>query len=115
MGNKSQASIGVGDYALTLIDAVRWLASEVDKAGDAGLSISEAAARYRHFPKGDLARIRHHHGCKNDFEATEWVLNEAVRALGRDGKHLVIEDGRCVAVSFPEFPALLERGARAER
>jgi 3-phosphoshikimate 1-carboxyvinyltransferase len=38
----------------------------------------------------------------------------AVAGLGAEGE-TVIEDGQCVAVSFPEFPALLERGARAER
>jgi 3-phosphoshikimate 1-carboxyvinyltransferase len=38
----------------------------------------------------------------------------AVAGLGAEGE-TEIEDGRCVAVSFPEFPALLERGAKAER
>jgi 3-phosphoshikimate 1-carboxyvinyltransferase len=38
----------------------------------------------------------------------------AVAGLGAEGE-TVIEDGHCVAVSFPEFPALLERGARADR
>jgi 3-phosphoshikimate 1-carboxyvinyltransferase len=39
----------------------------------------------------------------------------AVAGLAAEEGATTIEDGRCVAVSFPEFPALLERGARAER
>jgi len=38
----------------------------------------------------------------------------AVAALAADGE-TEIEEAECIAVSFPEFPSLLEHGRKAER
>jgi 3-phosphoshikimate 1-carboxyvinyltransferase len=38
----------------------------------------------------------------------------AVAGLVADGE-TEIEDSGCIAVSFPEFPSLVERGRKAER
>jgi 5-enolpyruvylshikimate-3-phosphate synthase len=38
----------------------------------------------------------------------------AIAGLAADGE-TEIEDAGCIAVSFPEFPSLLDRGRQAER
>jgi hypothetical protein len=78
--------MGDNGYALDLSSPVRHVATEMDRAAGAALSISELAASYRHAIPGDLARIKLHEGSANDDEATAWLIGRAVKEITYQGK-----------------------------
>jgi len=81
--------MGEGGYKLDLLSPVRHVATEMEKAAPAALSIEEMAATYRHPNPGDLTRVKMHEGRANDSEATTWLIHKAIDALrtrGQSGK-----------------------------
>jgi ParB-like chromosome segregation protein Spo0J len=78
--------MGDNGYALDMLSPVRHVATEMDWAAPAALSIEEMAANYRHPNPGDLARVRQHEGCANDDAAVVWLIRHAVEAISYRGK-----------------------------
>ena len=78
--------MGDNGYALNLLSPIRHVATEMDRAAGAALSIDEMATTYQHSTPGDLARIKLHEGCTTDDEATIWLIRKAVAAVRNRGK-----------------------------
>lgn len=101
--------MGEGGYKLDLLSPVRHVATEMDRAAPAALSMEDLAASYRHPNPGDLARVKLHEGRANDAEATVWLIHKAVAALrqrGRTGQTQILGDARSgyrLAVPFEEL------------
>jgi hypothetical protein len=66
-------------FAATVL---RYVATELERVGPRGANVLELAAGYTHGLHGDLARVRHHHGCVTDTEAVRHLIDRAVRELG---------------------------------
>lgn len=75
--------MGDNGYALDLLSPVRHVATELDRAAGAALSVAEMAATYTHPNPGDLARVRLHEGCASDDAAVRWLIDRAIAALGK--------------------------------
>lgn len=89
--------MGDNGYALDLLSPIRHVATEMDGAAPAALSIEEMAVTYRHPNPADFARVRMHEGCATDDEATIWLIRQAVAALrqrGKSGKAQIVGDAR---------------------
>lgn len=69
-------------YALDISQAVRHVATELDRAAPAALSARTIAATYGAEP-GDISRVRdiEHGGRITDTEAVEWIITEAIGEL----------------------------------
>jgi hypothetical protein len=76
------APVDCRQYALNLHGPVRHVATELEKAGAKGMNVLELAATYDHPNPGDLSRVRWHHGCVTDAEATRHLIDRAIRELG---------------------------------
>jgi len=94
-------------YAVDRLTPVRHVASELDRAAPAALSVAELTASYRHPNTGDLARVTEHEG-RSDAEA--WLIEQAVDSLryagatARSRPQLAEDDGRLsLAVPFGEL------------
>ena len=83
--------MGDTGYALNMVSPVRHVATELDRAAPAALSISELVAGYNHIPSGDLSRVRQHENCASDLEATEWIIRHAVQVLTKPGRRTQVE------------------------
>lgn len=97
-------------YALNLHTPVRHVATELDRAAPAALSIAELAASYSHSNPGDLARIKLHEHRGSDDEAITYLIERATGALAYQGKtkrsrqQLVSNgDGWRLAIPFEEL------------
>jgi ParB-like chromosome segregation protein Spo0J len=77
---------GDNGYALDMLSPIRHVATEMDGAAPAALSIEEMTATYQHPNPGDLARVRRHEDCGSDDEATAWLIRRAVEAISYRGK-----------------------------
>ena len=77
-------------YALFFISAVRHVATEMEAARLAGrvTSIEAMTASYTHPNGADLTRVRHHHGIASNEEATRFLVERAVLALGDRVEHV---------------------------
>ncbi len=73
--------MGDNGYALDMLSPVRHVATKMDEAAPAALSVEDMAATYVHPIPGDLARVKQHEKCANDTAATTWLLTAAVAAL----------------------------------
>jgi ParB-like chromosome segregation protein Spo0J len=78
--------MGDNGYALDLSSPVRHVATEMDRAAPASLSIEELAEGYRHVNPGDLARIKEHEGCATDQDAIVWLIGRAVEEITYQGR-----------------------------
>ena len=61
---------------------VRHLVTTLAASGGGPMPLVEVAGHYRH-QGGDLARVKHHHDCKDDVEALEWLILQAAKTLKR--------------------------------
>jgi len=77
--------MGDKGYALNLLSPIRHVATEMDRAAPAALSVDEMATTYQAIP-GDLARVKLHEHCTTDDEATIWLIRKAIAALRQRGK-----------------------------
>ena len=73
----------MGDYPLDLMSPVRHVATELDKAAGAALSLSDMAASYQHPNTGDLARVRSLERATSNDEAHLWLIERAIAELGK--------------------------------
>lgn len=75
--------MSAGDgYAADLVTPVRHVATELDRAAPAALPFGDLVASYRHPIPADLTRIKQHEGVKTEEEAVEFLIRQAVHALG---------------------------------
>lgn len=78
--------MGDNGYPLDLWSPVRHVATEMDRAAPASLSIEELAADYRHAIPADLMRIKQQEGCATDEDAIKWLVGRAVEEITYQGK-----------------------------
>jgi hypothetical protein len=80
--------IVVGDFPLDLLTPVRHVATELDRAAPAALSVPDMALTYKHANTGDIARVKREYVAGGD--ASRWFVEKAIELLGRhvesDGK-----------------------------
>jgi hypothetical protein len=100
--------MGGNGYALDLLSPIRHVATEMERAAPAALSIKDMAASYQHSIPGDLSRIRLHEGCTSDDDATHWLIGHAVEVLtfrGKGGQRQVeqVDGGYRLVVNFDEL------------
>lgn len=77
------------EYKLNGSQPVRYIATELGRAGGTALPISELVRNYRHVVTGDLSRIQVH---ENTNDPRSWLIRWALRELGDQ----VISDNDCV-------------------
>lgn len=84
-------------YALDVTGPVYHVATELDRAAPAALSLDEMADSYNHPNPADLTRVKLHEGCETNRDAVLWMLERAVRRIERRGKkgavQVVAENG----------------------
>jgi ParB-like chromosome segregation protein Spo0J len=113
--------MGDNGYALDMLSPVRHVATEMDGAAPAALSIEELATGYRHPNPGDLARVRRHEDCGSDDEATAWLIRRAVEAISYRGKtdqskrQVEQVDGGYRLADGIKFEDLLYQGRKLQR
>jgi len=102
---------GSAGYALDLTTPVRFVATELEKAGPAGPAptVQAMTAAYRHLP-GDLNRVMIHEGAASEYDARRWLIRRALAELGDQ----VAEDGDGWRLAVP-FEALRFRGRKLYR
>ena len=113
--------MSAGDgYALDLATPVRHVATELDRAAPAALSLGQLAATYRHPIPADLTRIRQHEGVKTSDDAVALLIRRAVEAL--DGQLVSSDEGLRLAKPFDKLRyerhkivRLVEQDANDER
>lgn len=77
--------MGDKGYALNLLSPVRHVATVLDGAAPAALSVAELAATYSHSIPSDLSRIQEHEHQPTKAAATQWLIQSAVDVLARRG------------------------------
>jgi hypothetical protein len=100
--------MGDNGYALNLLSPVRHVATEMERAAPAALSVADMAAGYQHSIPGDLSRVRQHEHCATDEEAGVWLIKHAVEALtfrGKTGQRQVeqVDGGYRLTVPFEDL------------
>lgn len=75
--------MGDNGYALDLLSAARHVATELERAAPAALSVSALAAGYRHPNPGDISRVKQHEGCPTDDDARDWIIQKSLDVLRR--------------------------------
>lgn len=88
--------MGDKGYALNLLSPIRHVATEMDRAAPAALSVEGMAETYQAIP-GDLARVKLHEHCTTDDEATIWLIRAAIAALrqrGKSGRVQIVGDAK---------------------
>jgi hypothetical protein len=79
--------MSTGDgYALDIVTPVRHVATALDGAAPAALSVAELAATYTHPIPADLTRVKMHEGRTTDAEAVEFLIERALAVLKYRGK-----------------------------
>jgi ParB-like chromosome segregation protein Spo0J len=79
--------MSTGDgYALDIVTPVRHVATALDGAAPAALSVADLAATYTHPIPADLTRVKLHEGRATDAEAVEFLIERALAALKHRGK-----------------------------
>ena len=73
---------------LDLVSVAVHVATELEGAAPAALSVSELAAGYRHLNPGDVSRVRAAMGndSASDTAVSEWLVAEVLSKLERRGK-----------------------------
>ncbi|MQB01460.1 MAG: hypothetical protein GEU78_14405 [Actinobacteria bacterium] len=66
-------------YALDFTSVIRHVATELERSP--GRSSEALAASYQHPVRGDLSRVRQHHGHSSDGDAIQFLIERAVAAL----------------------------------
>jgi ParB-like chromosome segregation protein Spo0J len=92
-------------YPLDRLSPARHVASELDRAAPAALSLAELAATYRHPNPSDLARVR---SVEHADDPVAWLIRQAIESLMRRGKAGTVQieqaDGAFrLAVPFSEL------------
>jgi hypothetical protein len=72
--------IVVGDFPLDLLTPVRHVATELDRAAPAALSVPDMALTYKHANTGDIARVKREYATG---DASRWFVEKAIELLGR--------------------------------
>jgi len=83
-------------YALDLASPVSFVATALEAAAPAAVSLSDLARSYQHINSSDYHRIKIHEGCANDVEAKRWLVRAAVAELG---KHVATDGDEYTLVS----------------
>lgn len=92
-------------YPLDFISPIRHVASELDRAAPAALSVDEMAGTYTHPNPADINRVCEMHGM-NEHDAVRFLIGRAVMALNTKSKTQVEENGHGtwkLAVPFSEL------------
>lgn len=106
-----------GGYALDLLSPVRHVATEMERAAPRALSIEELTSTYKHPVLSDLGRVRAHEGRRSDYEATRWLVAQALTELGDQVSYTGTSDvssGGGFVLAKP-FDALRYQGHRINR
>lgn len=71
---------------LDLVSPARHIATEIERAAPAALSVLELAASYRHPNTGDVSRAASLAGAADEAGANVYLIEQALAKLGRNGK-----------------------------
>lgn len=70
-------------YALDLASPVSFVATALEAAAPAAVSLAELVRDYHHVSSSDYVRIMAHEDCATEAEAKRWLIRAAVAELGR--------------------------------
>lgn len=82
-------------YVLDMTSPVSYVATVLEAAAPAAVSLSDLVNGYEHIFSTDLGRVRYHEGCATDHDAKTWIIQYAITGLGKyvsedeDGYRLV--------------------------
>lgn len=81
---------------LDLVSPARHIATEIERAAPAALSVSEIAATYRHPNTGDVSRAMAQSSAQDEAGANVYLIEQALAKLrrnGNGGKEQIVADG----------------------